>query len=161
MFFYFSSSFTAQFLLFDIRDIKRGNWEWQIAGDGELNIYFKNNFNLFVMNVTQLNFLNWQNEHIWNFIKVNYKKGLLFVVVPTLIRWRKTKIFTDYNNKVKTKNAEVFISFICFSSVKLTVMQIEKALINNRLGVSKVSGKFRIPTIYNHTVIYPWNLLCY
>ena len=57
-FFYFSSSFTAQFLLFDIRDIKTGNREQQIARDGKLNIYFKNNFILLVMNVTQLNFLN-------------------------------------------------------------------------------------------------------
>ena len=57
-FFYFSSSFTAQFLLFDIRDIKRGGWEGQIARDGKSNIYFKNNLNLLVMNVTQLNFLN-------------------------------------------------------------------------------------------------------
>ena len=57
-FFYFSSSFAAQFSLFDIRDIKRGNWEQQIARDGKLNIYFKNNFILLVMNVTQLNFLN-------------------------------------------------------------------------------------------------------
>ena len=56
-FFYFSRSFAAQFLLFDIREIKRGNRERQIARDGKLNIYFKNNFNLLVMNVTQLNFL--------------------------------------------------------------------------------------------------------
>ena len=56
-FFYFSSPFTAQFWHFDIRDIKRGNWERQVAGNGRSNIYFKNNFNLLVMNVTQLNFL--------------------------------------------------------------------------------------------------------
>ena len=37
-------------------------------------------------------------------------------------------------------------------------MQIEKALINDRLRVSKVSWKFCIPTIYNFAVIYPWNL---
>ena len=37
-------------------------------------------------------------------------------------------------------------------------MQIEKALINERLRVSKVSWKFRIPTVSNFTVIYPWNL---
>ena len=42
---------------FDIRDIKRGNWEQQIATNGKLNIYFKNNFNVLVMNVTQLSFL--------------------------------------------------------------------------------------------------------
>ena len=38
-------------------------------------------------------------------------------------------------------------------------MQIEKALINDRLHVSKVSWQFRIPTIYNFAVIYLWNLL--
>ena len=32
-------------------------------------------------------------------------------------------------------------------------MQIEKALINDRLRVSKVSWKFRIPIIYNFGVI--------
>ena len=40
-----------------------------------------------------------------------------------------------------------------------TVMQIEKAPINDRLGVSEVSWKFHIPTIYNFTVIYPGSLL--
>ena len=39
------------------------------------------------------------------------------------------------------------------------VMQIEKARIDDRLRVSKVSWKFRIPTIYNFAVINPWNLL--
>ena len=38
--FYFSSSFAAQFSFFDIRDIKRRNWERQIARNGKLNIYF-------------------------------------------------------------------------------------------------------------------------
>ena len=57
-FFYFSNSFAVQLSLFDIRVIKKGNWEQEIARDGKLNIYFKNNFNLLVMNVTQLNFLN-------------------------------------------------------------------------------------------------------
>ena len=55
---YFSSSFAVQFWLFDIRDFQRGNWERQIARNGKLNIYLKINYNLLVMNVTQLNFLN-------------------------------------------------------------------------------------------------------
>ena len=38
-------------------------------------------------------------------------------------------------------------------------MQIEKAPINDRALVSKVSCKFCITTIYNFAVIYPWNLL--
>ena len=40
-----------------------------------------------------------------------------------------------------------------------TVMQIEEALINDRLSVSIVSWKFCIPIIYNFAVIDPWNLL--
>ena len=34
-------------------------------------------------------------------------------------------------------------------------MQIEKALINDDLRVSKVSRKFCIPTIFDFAVIYP------
>ena len=45
-FFYFSSSFAAQFSLFDIRDIKSENWELEIARNGKLNIDIKNNFNV-------------------------------------------------------------------------------------------------------------------
>ena len=55
--FHFSSSFAAQLWLFDISDIKRGNWKQQIARNRKLNICFKNNFNLLVMSVSQLNFL--------------------------------------------------------------------------------------------------------
>ena len=36
-----------------------------------------------------------------------------------------------------------------------TVMQIEKALINDHLGNSKVSWKFCISAFYNFAVIYP------
>ena len=52
------------------------------------------------MSVSQLKFLYWQNVHRWHFIKVNYKRSLLFAAVPTLISWSKTKIFTDYNDKI-------------------------------------------------------------
>ena len=38
-------------------------------------------------------------------------------------------------------------------------MQIEKALINDRSTVSKVSWKFRFPIVYNYAVIHPSNLL--
>ena len=38
-------------------------------------------------------------------------------------------------------------------------MQIEKALINDRLRVLKVPWKFRNSTIYHFAVIYQWNLL--
>ena len=45
------------------------------------------------------------------------------------------------------------------NSIKGTVMQIEKALINDRLNVSRVSWKFHIPTIYNFAAIFTWNVL--
>ena len=38
---------------------------------------------------------------------------------------------------------------------KGTVKQIKKALIHERLSVSKVSWKFRMSTIYTFVVIYP------
>ena len=44
-----------------------------------------------------------------------------------------------------------------WTPIKGTVMPIEKALINDRLRVSKVSWKFRIPTIYHFVVIYQRN----
>ena len=66
---------------------KRENWEQQTARDCKFNIHFKNSFNLLVMNITKLNFLNGQNVHMWHFIKVNHKRGLFFVVVPTSISW--------------------------------------------------------------------------
>ena len=42
---------------------------------------------------------------------------------------------------------------------RYTVMQIEKALINHRLRVLKVSWKFCTLTILNFAVIHSWNLL--
>ena len=46
-----------------------------------------------------------------------------------------------------------------FSSIKGTVMQIEKALRNDRLLVSKVTWKFRISAIYTFAVTY--REICY
>ena len=44
--------------------------------------------------------------------------------------------------------------FYSLHYLKIRKMQIEKAQINDRLRVSKVSIKFGIPTIYNFVVIY-------
>ena len=44
-------------------------------------------------------------------------------------------------------------------ALKATVMEIEKALINDHLRVSKLSWKVHIPTIYNFAVNHPLNLL--
>ena len=43
--------------------------------------------------------------------------------------------------------------------LKVPVMQTERALINDRLHISKVSWKFRIPNIYHLAVIEPVSLL--
>ena len=40
-------------------------------------------------------------------------------------------------------------------------MEIEKALRNDHLLVTKVSWTFRIPTIYNFAAIHLWNLLSF
>ena len=45
------------------------------------------------------------------------------------------------------------VRFRWFETLKGTVMQIKKAMINDRLPVSKVSWRFRIPTIYNFAQI--------
>ena len=41
--------------------------------------------------------------------------------------------------------------------IKGTVILVVKALINDRLRVSKIFWKFRIPNIYNLAVIFPWS----
>ena len=46
-----------------------------------------------------------------------------------------------------------------FHSFKGTVIQIEKAVINDCFCVSKVFWKLCISTIYTFAVIYSWNLL--
>ena len=48
---------------------------------------------------------------------------------------------------------------MCLSFIKGTVIQIEKALANVCLRISKVSWKFCILTIYNFAVIYLLNFL--
>ena len=48
---------------------------------------------------------------------------------------------------------------VASGDLKGIAMQNEKALTKDRLRVSKVSWKYRIPTIHNFAVIYPQNLL--
>ena len=50
------------------------------------------------------------------------------------------------------------LKHICVVIGQITVMKIEKLLINDRLRVSKVSWKFCVLTIYNFAVIFFWNL---
>ena len=53
LFFLISQGHSQRSFCFLISGIPKGE-----NGNGKLNIYFKNNFSLLVMNVTQLNFLN-------------------------------------------------------------------------------------------------------
>ena len=50
---------------------------------------------------------------------------------------------------------EYIFIYLKLTQLKGTVMQIEKALLNDLLSVLNVSGKFRISSIYNFPVIYP------
>ena len=52
----------------------------------------------------------------------------------------------------------LFLSLCVVKPIKGTAMQTEKALIIDLLRASELSWKFRIATIYNFAVIYPWNL---
>ena len=74
------------------------------------------------------------------------------------------KINAVFKKQLNEENRRILILEVTIDDpeyllIKGTVMQIEKALIDNRLRFSKASWKFRIPTIYNFAVIYPWNLL--
>ena len=87
----------------------------------------------------------------------------ILILLPLNTRINYEQLFQDLQMKYVSKfvgrnlsarkNAHKHSTFM-----KVTVMQIEKALMNDRLRVSKISWKFRIPTIYNFAVIYPWNL---
>ena len=52
-----------------------------------------------------------------------------------------------------------YLSDLTIKWFKDTVMQIEKAQVNDRLSVLKVSWKFRILIMYNFALFYLWNLL--
>ena len=60
------------------------------------------------------------------------------MILITILKKLSTKIREDIQIKI----------------YKGPVMQVEKALIDDRLRISKVSGKSHIPTIYNFAVIY-------
>ena len=102
----------------------------------------------------------------WNKINFKSKRGITFC--PRLIYDRQS---IEANHHLGLTNLEKFakLSKICFSMecflvdfsqfFKGTVMQIEKAQINELLRASKIFWEFGIPTIYNFAVIYPWNFL--
>ena len=103
---------------------------------------------------------------IWNFL-LCFQEQLLRVRWNPLIQ-NSEKSFNIIIYVINT--SFIMINFLSWSLFKLltngfgnfvkrTVMQIEKSIINDRLRVSKMSWKFRIPTIYNFAVIYPWNLI--
>ena len=50
---------------------------------------------------------------------------------------------------------DIFADQACSFAIIGIVIQIEKALICDGASASKVTGTFRIPTIYDFAVIYP------
>ena len=56
------------------------------------------------------------------------------------------------------KKAGISWDYLFSENIKGTVTQIEKKLINDRLGVSNISLKFLITTTYYFAVIYSCNL---
>ena len=78
------------------------------------------------------------NELFWQQNITQDRKSLI-TQSKLMIFWQNKKFLKAYD----------LLSFV----KKVPVMQIEKALINDRLCVSKISWKFRIPTIYNSPVI--------
>ena len=73
------------------------------------------------------------------------------VICHNTEQWRKT---WEGTSLCFQKWHEVFGEQVV--EIKGTVMQNEKALINDCLRVSKVSWKFRIPLNYTFGVIHPW-----
>ena len=71
----------------------------------------------------------------------------------------KIKAKAHWDKFAKKLTIKMVTQCVKFVSVKTTIMQIEKAKINDCPCVWKVFWKFRIPAIYNFAVIYPWNLL--
>ena len=78
------------------------------------------------------------NELFWQQNITQDRKSLI-TQSKLMIFWQNKKFLKAYD----------LLSFV----KKVPVMQIEKALINDRICVSKISWKFRIPTIYSSPVI--------
>ena len=72
----------------------------------------------------------------WNFL---FSENVAYILTVS-------KVFSVYKQNFRNQQ------------FKGKVMQFEKALTNGCLCISKVSWKFRIPTIYNLALTYPWIL---
>ena len=75
-------------------------------------------------------------------------------------KWKWTDFFDLYKEYKILQLVSEWIyneSLFVFLLLKGIIKKTERALINDRLSVSKLSWKFYIPTIYNFAVIYPWN----
>ena len=71
-------------------------------------IYFKSNFNRLIMNVTQINFLYWQNVHLWYYESRSLRREEKSVVCSSahinysahINSLKQKENFTDYNDKI-------------------------------------------------------------
>ena len=83
--------------------------------------------------------------------------------IVTVSSWHSSKTF-ERQETLRKRMCHIDFCLIipistpfCYYFVRGTFMQIEQELVNNRLHVSKVSWKSRIPNIYNFTVLLPRN----
>ena len=90
----------------------------------------------------------------WNVIKKRLQHRCFPVNIAKLLR---TPILKNICERLLLLPEKIYI--FPMYEFKGTVMQIEKALMDDCLHVSKLSWKFRIPTNYNFAVIFPWNEL--
>ena len=93
---------------------------------------------------------------------------ILFSIFSPLLPYKKNnnqakKVYKNYSAitdlffNVQNLIRELIIKLVL--SLKGTVVQIEKSLINDHLLVLKEFWKFCMPTVNNFAVIEPWNLL--
>ena len=95
----------------------------------------------------------------WRFPKHRLLRCRLY---PTIRRELLDDVCTVASSLPNYPDENLLNSFLYESehfSVKGKAMQIEKALIYDRLRVSKVPKKFCIRTNYNFSVIHPWKLI--
>ena len=127
-------------------------------------------------------FLNWssdfshlflrQNDNLSEISRSEFQNLKKIYIKKKCVFWKSWKYILEHPKKTDwtifakylTFSNDVFKSAVTKISMPMTwtfkgtFMQIEKTLINDHLGVSKVSWNFCIPTISNFAVIYQWYL---
>ena len=94
----------------------------------------------------------------WYLEKLNHRKKVQFVTISSFAMYNDIPSFDKFTILVY-EHHKYILEIKERLVIKGKFMQIKNEIMNNCLRVSKVSWNFRIPTIYNFAVIYPWNVL--